>query len=205
MSQRGFLLVISGPSGVGKGTVCDALKKINDNVTYSVSATTRAKRPGEIDGDAYFFLSEEEFDEGIKEDNFLEYAKVHGNFYGTPKDFVIEGVKSGEVIVLEIDVQGAMQVKQNYPNGVFVFLLPPDMNELERRLTYRGTESEEQINLRLKNARHEISRVNEYQYAVINDKVDDAASKINTIIEAEYLRVINNNDLDKFLEEEIDD
>lgn len=201
MKKKGFLLVISGPSGVGKGTVCQELLKNNDMIKYSISATTRPKRPGEISGDDYFFLSTEEFETGINEDKFLEYAKVHGNLYGTPKQFVMDGIDAGEVIVLEIDVQGALQVKENYPNGVFVFLLPPSMKELERRLTHRGTESEEQLRLRLNNAKGEISKINEYQYAVINDTVENAVMHINNIIDAESLRVINNLSLDNYLQE----
>ncbi len=205
MKKKGFLLVISGPSGVGKGTVCQALLKNNDMIKYSISATTRPKRPGEKSGDDYFFLSIDEFEKGIEEGMFLEYASVHGNLYGTPKQFVMDGIDNGEVIVLEIDVQGALQVKENYPNGVFVFLLPPSMEELERRLTHRGTESEEQLKLRLNNARGEISKINEYQYAVINDTVDNAVTHINNIIDAEGLRVINNLSLDKYLQEEKND
>lgn len=202
MKKKGFLMVISGPSGVGKGTVCQALLKDNDKIKYSISATTRPKRPQERSGDDYFFLSEEEFEKGIKEDKFLEYARVHGNLYGTPKDFVMDGINNGEVIILEIDVQGALQVKENYPNGVFIFLLPPSMSELERRLTHRGTESAEQVELRLNNARGEISKISEYQYAVINDTVENAVAHINSIIDAESLRVINNLSLDEYLKEE---
>ncbi|MDO5717940.1 MAG: guanylate kinase, partial [Tissierellia bacterium] len=156
-----------------------------------------------IDGDDYFYLDKEKFEKDIKDGKFLEYAEVHGNMYGTPKDFVMNGIDNGEIIVLEIDVQGALQVKKNYPNGVFVFLLPPSLSELERRLTHRGTESDEQIELRLNNAKAEISKINEYQYAVFNDTVENAVKNIEHIIAAEKLRVINNDSLEYYLKEEI--
>lgn len=200
--RKGFLLVVSGPSGVGKGTVTQELLKSNDNLVFSISSTTRKPREMEINGQDYFFLDRDEFERQAKEGKFLEYAKVHENMYGTPKDFVLEGIEKGKIIVLEIDVQGALQVKENYPNGVFVFLLPPSLEELETRLTHRGTESEEQIAIRLANARDELSKFNEYQYAVINDRVENAVRDINAIIDAEKLRVMSNDSLDKYLVKE---
>lgn len=202
--RKGFLLVVSGPSGVGKGTVTEALLESNDDLVFSISATTRGMRDYENDGEDYFFLTKEEFKGRVDKGEFLEYAEVHENMYGTPKDFVLEGIDKGDIIVLEIDVQGALQVKANYPNGVFVFLLPPSLEELEHRLTHRGTESEEQIAIRLANAKSEIAKFNEYQYAVINDEVDNAVKDINSIIEAEKLRVMSNDSLDKYLIKEGD-
>lgn len=197
--RKGFLLVVSGPSGVGKGTVTDALLKEKDDLIFSISATTRDKRVGEVDGEDYFFLSKDEFEGKVEDGKFLEHARVHGNLYGTPKDFVLDSIDQGKIIVLEIDVQGALQVKANYPNGVFVFLLPPSLEELERRLTHRGTESDEQIAIRLKNARAELSKFNEYQYAVVNDKVENAVESIESIIDAEKLRIMSGDSLDKYL------
>ena len=132
--KRGFLIVLSGPSGCGKGTVADELFRRNDDIVFSVSATTRQARPGEVDGKNYFFLSEEEFLKRAKNDEFLEYASVHGHYYGTPKDFVTKRIEEGEIVLLEIDVQGALQIKQKMKEVVFIFLIPPSMEELKRRL-----------------------------------------------------------------------
>ena len=155
--REGFLLVISGPSGVGKGTVCNELLKEEKNIRFSISATTRKKREQETDGENYYFLDNEKFKDMIENGEFLEYAKVHGNFYKTPKNFVYESIKRGEVVLLEIDVQGALQVKENYKDGVFVFLLPPDMNELRNRIEKRATEDKDTIELRLNNAKTELN------------------------------------------------
>ena len=186
----GFLMVLSGPSGVGKGTVCEALLKENLDIKYSISATTRKKRPTEENGKNYFFYSEEEFEKMVKEGKMLEYANVHGNYYGTPKDFVLDSIANGEVVILEIDVQGALQVKKNYPDAAFVFLLPPDFDELRNRIVSRATEDEETINLRMKNAKAEVEFINEYDYAVVNEVVEDTVEKIKAIIQAERLKVV---------------
>lgn len=186
----GFLMVLSGPSGVGKGTVCEALLKENLDVKYSISATTRKKRPTEENGKNYFFYSEEEFEKMVEEGKLLEYANVHGNYYGTPKDFVLDSIANGEVVILEIDVQGALQVKKNYPDAAFVFLLPPDFEELRNRIVGRATEDEETINLRMKNAKAEVEFINEYDYAVVNEVVEDTVEKIKAIIQAERLKVV---------------
>lgn len=190
--KKGFLLVISGPSGVGKGTVCTTLMASHPQLKLSTSVTTRTKRPEEKEGVSYYFKTTEEFENMIRADGLLEYAKVHGNFYGTPKDFVNQQIDQGEIVILEIDVQGALQVKQNHPGAVFVFLLPPDMEELRRRIVTRGTETQEVIELRMKNARNEISYIHKYDYIVINNEVQSAAEQIYTIIRAERMRVVNN-------------
>lgn len=187
--SEGFLLVISGPSGCGKGTVSKALLERNSDIEFSISSTTRKKRKGEEDGVNYFFVDEEEFEDKVKNNEFLEYAFVHNNYYGTPRDFVLEEIEKGEIVLLEIDVQGAMQVKKNYKNVVFVFLLPPNMAELKNRITKRGTESEEAINRRFENAFEELSFVGEYDYFVVNDEVDNAVNDIENIIKVEKLRV----------------
>ena len=155
----------------------------------STPTVWRKKRKGEEDGVNYFFVDEEEFEDKVKNNEFLEYAFVHNNYYGTPRDFVLEEIEKGEIVLLEIDVQGAMQVKKNYKNVVFVFLLPPNMAELKNRITKRGTESEEAINRRFENAFEELSFVGEYDYFVVNDEVDNAVNDIENIIKVEKLRV----------------
>ena len=187
--RDGFLLVLSGPSGVGKGTVCEALMKHRKDIKYSISATTRKKRPLEKNGENYYFMSQEEFKESIENKEFLEYAQVHGNYYGTPKRFVTESVDSGDIVILEIDVQGALQVKENCPEDVYIFLLPPDLQELRNRIEKRSTEDEDTINLRMNNAQTELTFIDKYDYAVINDDVDKTVGKIESIIEAEKLKV----------------
>lgn len=187
--SKGFLLVISGPSGCGKGTICKKILERNEKLVFSVSATTRTPRRGEIDGVNYFFIDEEKFSKMVENDEFLEYANVHGNLYGTPKNFVLEQIERGEIVILEIDVQGALQVKESYPEGVFIFLLPPSMSELKNRIKKRGTETDKDIDIRLKNAFEELKFIDEYDYIVINDEVMEAVEKTETIIGAEKLKV----------------
>ncbi|NLY47157.1 MAG: guanylate kinase [Tissierella sp.] len=195
--SKGFLLVISGPSGSGKGTVSKGLLSRNKDIVFSISATTRKPRPTEEDGVNYFFLEEEDFKKKVEDNQFLEHAFVHTNYYGTPKDFVLQQIDKGEIVLLEIDVQGALQVKKNYKNVVFVFLLPPTMDELRNRIIKRGTESEEDIERRFKNAFEELDFVGEYDYFVVNDKVENAVLDIEHIIQAEKLRVKRHSDIKK--------
>lgn len=185
----GFLLVLSGPSGSGKGTVSQQLMKENKEIVFSTSVTTRTPRPNEVDGDNYFFASIEEFEDMVENDDLLEYAFVHTNYYGTPKKFVFDQIKKGEIVLLEIDVQGALQIKEKYKEAVFIFLLPPTMSELKNRLIKRDTENEEEINTRYKNAFKEIDFVGEYDYFVVNREVSQAVKDIENIIAAERLRV----------------
>lgn len=187
--KKGFLLVISGPSGVGKGTVLHDLMNTQKNLVYSVSVTTRKNRPGEIEGVSYFFKSHEEFEKMIEEDKFLEYAKVHDNYYGTPKYFVEEKINEGKIVILEIDVQGALNVKKNIDNGVYIFLAPPSLSELKNRIVNRGTETESDIDLRMNNARKELSYIKNYDYLVVNDHLNSAINLVNEIINAEKHRV----------------
>ena len=187
--SKGFLLVISGPSGSGKGTVSNELLNRNGDVVFSVSATTRKPRVNEEDGLNYIFLDEDKFKNMVKKGQFLEHAFVHNNYYGTPSDFVMEQIEKGEIVLLEIDVQGALQIKKNYKEAVFIFLLPPTMDELKNRIIKRGTESEEDINRRFENAFRELDFVGEYDYFVVNEKVSEAVSNIEAIIKAEKLRV----------------
>lgn len=187
--SKGFLLVLSGPSGSGKGTVSNELLNRNKDVVFSVSATTREPRIGEMDGLNYIFIDDKTFEEMVKQDKFLEYAFVHKDYYGTPRDFVMKQIEKGEIVLLEIDVQGALQIKRNYKEAVFIFLLPPTMDELKNRIIKRGTESEEDINRRFENAFKELDFVGEYDYFVVNEKVNEAVSNIESIIVAEKLRV----------------
>lgn len=191
MIRNGILFVISGPSGVGKGTVTEALIKRNKNLKVSISATTRPPREGEIDGKNYFFISPERFQKLIEEDEFLEWANVYSNMYGTPREFVQNNLDNRYDVLLEIDIQGALQVKEKMPNGVFIFLAPPSIEELSYRLIARGKDSHESIEERLKACRDEMSKMNEYDYLVINDDIDEAVKKIEAIIIAERCKVKN--------------
>ena len=191
----GFLLVLSGPSGSGKGTVSQAIMKENKEIVFSTSVTTRTPRPGEVNGENYFFVSKTKFEQMVEKDELLEHAFVHTNYYGTPKQFVFDQIENGEIVLLEIDVQGALQIKKKYKEAVFIFLIPPTMEELRNRLVKRDTESEEEINTRFKNALRELDFVGEYDYFVINDKVSQAVIDIENIIAAEKLRVKRHKDI----------
>ena len=186
--EKGLLIVLSGPSGVGKGTVCKALRNIMPDLVYSVSATTRSIRQGEQDGVNYFFKTKEEFLSMIDTDRLLEWAEYVGNYYGTPRSFVEQTIADGNDVILEIEVQGAMKVKQKFPEGIFIFLAPPDLNELKNRIVGRGTETEESIKNRLSVAREEIELMDYYNYVVVNDKVELACQRIKSIVEAEHLK-----------------
>ena len=192
--KRGLLIVVSGASGTGKGTVCKKILSDLPEVAYSISATTRAPRPGEVDGKEYYFLSVEEFKSWIADGKFLEHAEVYGNFYGTPLNKIEERLNRGEDILLEIDVQGALNVKRKCPEGVYIFLLPPSLEELKRRIEGRGTETPESLSRRMKNALAEINVGLEYDYVVVNDSIENAAEKIKAILTAERLKVSRNED-----------
>lgn len=174
--KKGTLFVFSGPSGVGKGTLNARLfAEFGDQIAFSVSATTRAPREGEIDGKHYFFISRQEFENRIANNDFLEYAQFAGNCYGTPKSYVLSLLEQGKNVLLEIEVQGAMQVMARMPECVSIFVLPPSFEELERRLRGRGTESEEKVRARLETARGEIAYAPRYQYQIVNGEDVDAA------------------------------
>lgn len=187
-NNEGVLLVLSGPSGAGKGTICKGLQK-DIPIEYSVSATTRPPRVGEVHGKDYFFLDKENFENKIRENGFLEWAKVYDNYYGTPMDYVQSVLAQGKDCILEIDPQGAKQVKKKKPDAVYVFIIPPSMQELERRLTQRGTEKIYEIEKRISSAREEISAMEYYDYVVVNDEVSKAVEKVKAIIIAEKCRV----------------
>jgi len=187
MSDRGLLLVISGPSGVGKGTVINKLFDIDPNLYFSVSATTRTPRPGEVDGIHYSFKTREEFEREIENGEMLEYAMFGGNYYGTPKSAVEKKLSQGKDVVLDIEIQGARNVKRLMPEAVMVYILPPDMAELKNRLVGRNTEDEDAIKVRLETAYRELREAPEiYDFFVVNDTVDSAAAKIENIMEAKH-------------------
>ena len=186
--NKGRLFVISGPSGTGKGTICKELIK-DDKIRLSVSMTTRNPREGEVHGVSYYFATKEEFLQKIDAGGFLEYAEVFGNYYGTPKMEVLELLDEGIDVLLEIDVQGALQIKEVYPEAVLVFILPPSMAELRARLTGRGTETQEVVERRLGEAAKEISYVKDYDYAVINDDLEDAIDNVKMVIKASHFGV----------------
>ncbi len=186
--HAGKLFILSGPSGAGKGTICKALLAETD-LELSVSMTTRNPRAGETDGESYYFVSKNEFLRKIEASGFLEYAEVYGNFYGTPKQPVIDKLSAGTDVILEIDMQGALKVKENYPDGVFIFILPPSMSELRKRLTGRGTETAEAIEMRLGETLKELSYIDKYDYCVVNGQLEEAVARVKAIVTAEHSRV----------------
>lgn len=188
IEEKGILFILSGPSGVGKGTVRKRLFEQAEELKYSISITTRQKRPGERDGVDYFFKTKAQFEKLIEQGELLEYAKYVNNYYGTPKQYVKDMLKQGSNVFLEIEVQGALQVKKSFPEGVFIFLFPPSLEELKNRIVRRGTESEELVRNRLKEAQKEIKMMDEYDYVVVNDDVDRAVDKIQSIIVSEHCR-----------------
>lgn len=195
--------MISGASGTGKGTVCQKLLDESPGMVYSISATTRQPRKGEVDGREYFFITVEQFKSWLAEEKFLEHAEVFGNFYGTPAHKIEECLSSGIDVLLEIDVQGALNVMKKCPDGIYIFLLPPSFDELCNRIKKRGTESPEGLQRRLASSTNEIAVGKNYQYVVVNDSVDDAVKKIKSIIAAERCKVNRNlNDFEKYKGEE---
>jgi guanylate kinase len=178
----GTLFVISGPSGAGKSTLVKKLAQLVPDVVISISATTREPRAGEQDGREYFFISREEFLDRVQRGEFLEWAEVHGNLYGTPAAFVDEQLRAGKSVILEIDVQGAQQVAERRPDAVLIFIEPPDFEELLRRLEERGTENEEERARRIAAAKRELALRNQYHYRVVNDRVERAAEELRSII-----------------------
>lgn len=203
--KNGLLVVISGPSGVGKGTICQELIEKNENITYSISVTTRKKRPGEVDGKHYYFVSSEEFTRMVRDNEFLEYSRVFSEHsYGTPRKYVMEQLAQGKNVILEIDVQGGLHVKNAFPEAVLIFIAPPNMHELKHRLVSRGTESDAAIRLRTETAYMEMQCVSYYDYIVINTTVEEAQTRIKSILCAENSRVPRNEELINLLLEGCD-
>lgn len=196
--KRGLLVVISGPSGVGKSTVVRKLLKVNPRLKASISYTTRDSRPGEISGIHYHFINQKEFDRKVKNNDFIEWAKVHGFYYGTPRREIEEKLKKGQIVISEVDIQGAASIKEVVERGrvkaavVFVFLIPPSVDILAFRLKHRKTENEEVVNYRLRAAIAELQVMEKYDYIVVNDKVESAAEKIKAIINVEKERMLLN-------------
>ena len=189
-NTRGVLLVLSGPSGTGKGTVCKVVRdSLGDNLAYSISATTRKPRTGEEHGREYFFFTKEEFEDLRDKNGFLEWAQVYDNYYGTPRAFVEEVLASGRDCILEIDPQGALQVRKATDEAVLVFIAPPSLEELRSRLTGRGTEAPEEVEKRLSCAEAELAYSNQYDYLIVNDEVEKAADKMKAILMAERCRI----------------
>ena len=201
MSDKGVLIVISGFSGAGKGTVVKRLME-SGHYSLSISATTRAPRPGEQDGREYFFLSRQEFEQRIQEGRFLEWAEFSGNLYGTPKDYVLEQMEQGRDVILEIEAQGALQVKEQYADAGLIFLAAPTMTKLKERLTGRGTESAEQVERRLRQAVREIEQMHRYDFIVVNDVLESCVTRVRGIIDLLHDRSCQKEELIESLREE---
>ena len=187
--EKGNLIVISGPSGSGKGTIISELQKINDNIWLSISMTSRDPRSNDIPNETYYFVSKEEFEKKIENNEFLEYAQYNQNYYGTPKEKIMDKINDGIDVILEIEIQGALKVKEIIPDAIFIFILPPSMKELKQRLVKRGTESKEKILSRFQRAYQEINEITKYNYVVINDELEKAVEKVNAILLSERCRV----------------
>lgn len=197
MNRDGLLLVVSGPSGTGKGTVLNLFKELSPDTVFSISATTRTPRKGEADGKNYFFKSLEEFERMIEDQDMVEWVQYCGNYYGTPKCFIDESIKSGKDVILEIEVEGALNIKKLFPKSVIIFIAPPTFEELRRRIESRGTEDSETIARRLEKARKELLLVEKYDYVIVNEDVQEAVNDLLSIIHSEKLRVTHCADLQK--------
>lgn len=192
MKDKGILIVLSGPSGAGKGTLCSNLLKRVKDLCLSISVTTRAPRAGEKDGIDYLFTSKKEFVKKIEDNEFIEWAKVYNNYYGTPKSYVDKLLNEGKDVILEIDTQGAAKVRKKISNGIFIFIMPPSIEELKKRIIKRGSETEESFNIRIKSAEEELKASQYYDYVVVNDDLEVATSKLESIIIAERCKVLRN-------------
>ena len=205
MKNKGLLLVISGFSGAGKGTVMKEIMKKYDDYALSISATTRLPREGEVDGREYFFKTVEQFKQMINENKLIEYANYVGNYYGTPKEYVENHLEAGKNVILEIEIQGALNIKKLYPDAVLMFIMPPDAKELENRLRGRGTEDEKTVQARLMRAAEEAEGVEAYDYIVVNDDVTKCAERINDIVICEKSKASNNLDVINNIRRELKD
>lgn len=195
MKNKGILAVVSGFSGAGKGTLMKALLQKYDNYALSISATTRSPREGEVDGREYFFLTEEAFEEKIRKNELIEYARYVNHYYGTPRDYVEQKMAEGKDVILEIEIQGALKVKEQYPDAILLFVMPPNALTLKSRLTGRGTETEEVIDARLKRAADEAEGIEAYDYILINDDLDACVEQMHCLIQGQHCRVSQNLEL----------
>ncbi|MBO6149940.1 MAG: guanylate kinase [Clostridium sp.] len=203
MDNRGVLAVISGFSGAGKGTLMNALLEKFDTYALSVSVTTRAPRPGEVDGREYFFISQEEFDRMAAEGELLEYARYVNHSYGTPRSYVLKNLEEGNDVLLEIEIQGALQVREKFPEAILIFVTPPSVDELERRLTMRGTEDAETVKQRLARAAQEAEGMEKYDYLLVNDEISRCADEMHGVIQSARARMNNHLDLVDEIKEEM--
>lgn len=185
MKKKGLLIVLSGPSGSGKGTICKSFLEKNEKVGLSISATTREPRDGEVDGKHYFFIDKPKFEKMIQNHELLEYVHVFDNYYGTPKKYVEDKIESGDDVILEIEIEGAKNIKSGYPDAVLIFVLPPTIEELRRRICSRGTETMEQIDKRLERSVREIGEIEQYSYFIVNDKLENSVKELEAIVLAE--------------------
>ncbi len=193
--RKGILFVVSGPSGVGKTSMIKSILSEIEDTVFSVSCTTRPKRPDEVDGEDYFFVSEEEFKKMIEKDEFLEWARVHGHLYGTPRKFVEDTVNKGKDVILDIDVQGALSVKKKAKDAVYIFIAPPSMEDLRKRLEKRKTEDKEAMERRLEDARWELQLIEEFDYLIINRDLKEAINDLKSIIRSERLRTVRQREV----------
>ncbi len=196
--QNGNIIVVSAPSGAGKTSICDAVVSSDKNTVYSISYTTRAPRKGEKNGVEYFFTDENTFKKMIKEKKFTEWAKVHGNYYGTPKEFIEKTIRKGKNILLDIDVQGGINIKRQYPQACMVFIMTPDLETLKQRLTSRGKDSIETIKTRMENARKELKSLQKYDYLVVNENLKEAVDAVKMIIETQNYRIKKGKTIPKY-------
>ena len=203
MKQQGILAVVSGFSGAGKGTLMKALLEKYDNYALSISATTRKPREGEVHGREYFFLSVEEFEALIEKDQLIEHARYVSNYYGTPRSYVEEKMAEGKDVILEIEIQGALKVKEKFPETLLIFVVPPSAQELKKRLIGRGTETMEVIEQRLKRATEEAEAMDSYDYILVNDDLNKAVEDLHNLIQAQHMQAGNNAELIKTMKEEL--
>ena len=203
MNKEGILIVVSGFSGAGKGTIMKALLERYDNYALSISATTRNPRPGEEEGKAYFFKTTEEFEKMIAKDDLIEYAMYVGNYYGTPKACVEEQLRAGKDVILEIEIQGALKVKEKFPNTLLLFVTPPSAEELRKRLEGRGTETQEVIDGRMKRAIEEAEYMDQYDYLVVNDELDVCVEEMHHLIQGEHERCFRNQTFIEHMKREL--
>ncbi|WP_349667829.1 guanylate kinase [Lacrimispora sp.] len=192
MNEHGMLVVVSGFSGAGKGTLMKELLNRYENYALSISATTRTPRTGEVDGKEYFFVTEEHFNDMIKKEELIEYAQYVNHSYGTPREYVLNQMKMGKDVILEIEIQGALKVKERFPEAILLFVMPPNAQELKRRLIGRGTESMEVINARLRRASEEAQGMEAYDYILINDEIDTCVEEMHLMIQVQHKRASNN-------------